>query len=245
MGVIHNRKMEDSLITKIQLFLFSKAFEDDFKINEYFEVNKIDEIKIQFHEFKITNELANLYSSKYYQYSEEEKIEYNENIKEIKEIINILLKEKKNILSKSNLKKLELFKELKKEYKDKFLNKDFDNLLKQNECSYCGITIENIKKLGEKGKINNKRSETRGYTLEIDRKLPNFEYTSENCCMSCYWCNNAKTDEFSPKEFKPIARGINEMWNRRLRSIEDKYSIKFDENSDIWEVDFDTKMEGI
>ncbi|MFY4803243.1 hypothetical protein ACOTWC_04090 [Aliarcobacter butzleri] len=250
MAATCNSKIEDSLITKIQLFLFSKAFEDDFRINEYFEVDKIDDIKIQFQNFQITNDLANLYSSTYFQLKEDSEIIYNNKTKKIMEIVSKLMLNKQYMLSKTNLKKhIDVFEALKevyrKEFNKIFLKKEFDNLLEQNKCSYCGITIEKIEELGEKGKLNNKRSDTRGYSFEIDRKLPNLEYSSENCCMSCYWCNNAKTDEFSPKEFKPIARGINEMWNRRLRSIDDKYSIKFDENSDIWEVNFDTKMERI
>ena len=36
MAVTYNSKMEDSLITKIQLFLFNKAFEQNFQINNYF-----------------------------------------------------------------------------------------------------------------------------------------------------------------------------------------------------------------
>lgn len=246
MAVTYNSKMEDSLITKMQLFLFSKAFEDDFKINEYFEINKIDEIKIQFQNFQITNDLANLYSSTYFQLIEDSEIIYNNKTKKIMEIVSKLMINKQYIPSKTNLKKhRDIFEALKEVYKEEFnkifLEEEFNNLLEQKECSYCGITVEKIKELGEKGKLNNKRSDTRGYTLEIDRKLPNLEYSSKNCCMSCYWCNNAKTDEFSPKEFKPIAKGINEMWNKRLESI-DKETIKFDESSDIWKVDFDTKM---
>jgi hypothetical protein len=26
--------------------------------------------------------------------------------------------------------------------------------------------------------------------------------------MACYWCNNAKTDEFTAEEFKPIGEAI-------------------------------------
>lgn len=249
MAVTYNNKMEDSLITKIQLFLFSKAFEDDFKINDYFEINKIDNIKIQFQNFKVTNDLANLYSSKYFQSKEDSEITYNNKTNRIMEIVSKLMLNKQYMLSKTNLKKhRDIFKALKEVYREEF-NKifpkdEFDNLLKKNECSYCGITIEAIEELGKKGKLNNKRSDTRGYSLEIDRKLPNLEYSSENCCMSCYWCNNAKTDEFSPKEFKPIAKGINEMWNIRLTQINHKNYVSFPENKNgnekIWEIDFNT-----
>lgn len=29
-------------------------------------------------------------------------------------------------------------------------------------------------------------------------------YNPDNCVLACYWCNNAKTDAFTDKEFKPI-----------------------------------------
>ena len=101
-------------------------------------------------------------------------------------------------------------------------------LIEQKKCAYCGVSLEQIFLLGEKGKLYNKRSDTRGYSLEIDRKNPNQEYSKDNCCVSCYWCNNAKTDEFSVKEFKEIARGINNVWNERLKDIKDIKLIDFD-----------------
>jgi hypothetical protein len=36
--------------------------------------------------------------------------------------------------------------------------------------------------------------------------------------MCCYWCNNAKTDEFTPTEFKFIGQMIGNIWNTRLRA---------------------------
>ena len=150
------------------------------------------------------------------------------------------------MLSKSNIKNFkEIFEQLKKEYEKEF-NQQFpkskyDSLLSHNNCSYCGISIEQIEVLGKNGLLNNKRSDTRGYTLEIDRKLPNLEYFSENCCMSCYWCNNAKTDEFSPLEFKLIAKSINQVWNDRLKKIK-LDTVEFNENSDLWKINYDTQL---
>ena len=54
--------------------------------------------------------------------------------------------------------------------------------------------------------------------MEIDRKEPNLEYTKENCVWCCYWCNNAKTDEFKYKEFKKVGAVIETIWNDRLNS---------------------------
>jgi len=57
----------------------------------------------------------------------------------------------------------------------------------------------------------------RGWSLEIDRKNSNLEYSKENCVMSCYWCNNAKTDEFTAEEFAVIGKAIAMVWHDRLR----------------------------
>lgn len=109
------------------------------------------------------------------------------------------------------------------------------------KCCYCGITEKQLGLLGKKELLKTKRIKNRGHSLEIDRKLPNLEYSDQNCCMACYWCNNAKTDEFSPSEFKEIARGINKVWNERLKAIGER-EIEFDEKSTIWQTDFNRSM---
>jgi len=85
----------------------------------------------------------------------------------------------------------------------------------RNECEYCHITVEKIHALID-GQLLNKKKDTRGWSLEIDRKKPNYEYTKENCVWCCYWCNNAKTDEFSYDEFKKIGVVIKSIWDGRL-----------------------------
>jgi hypothetical protein len=85
----------------------------------------------------------------------------------------------------------------------------------KTECEYCHITEDKIKVLIEVQQLN-KKKDTRGWTLEIDRIKPNFEYSKDNCVWCCYWCNNAKTDEFSFEEFKKIGKIIESIWNDRL-----------------------------
>ena len=240
----YNDKLIDSLATRIQLFLFWKSFDKEVIKTEDI-ANYIDEIE----KFEITNDLANLYSNTYYQTKLKEKREILFNGKNAY-VDNIC----KNIPSKTKIKELlrNELKPLKDKYKEKFEKifplKEFEKMTKdETTCSYCGISLDQIKALGENKKLNNKRSDTRGYTLEIDRMLPNLEYSKKNCCMACYWCNNAKTDEFSPEEFKPIARGINEIWNKRLETIwKEGSSFKkecvFNENSEIWKIKFNTEM---
>jgi 5-methylcytosine-specific restriction endonuclease McrA len=99
-----------------------------------------------------------------------------------------------------------------------FPRKDFDQMLEQEQqCEYCHITKEQIDDLIDKEKLYKKHI-TRGWSLEIDRKEPNHEYTKDNCVWCCYWCNNAKTDEFSYNEFEKIGNEIEKIWHDRLKS---------------------------
>ena len=93
----------------------------------------------------------------------------------------------------------------------------FVEMLIKDNCYYCGISISQINELGKKNQLYTKRY--RGYCLEIDQKNAYGNYSDSNCVASCYWCNNAKTDEFTEDEFKNIACGINISWNERLQQI--------------------------
>ena len=101
----------------------------------------------------------------------------------------------------------------KKDFKS-FYNKDSFN----RECEYCGITEEDIDKLIREGNINTKRLTSRGRTMEVDRKDGHGEYSADNIVLSCYWCNNAKTDEFTYEEFKKIAPQIREAFKTRKQT---------------------------
>ena len=242
----YKTKMEDSFKTKVQLFLFDKAFSwdnsDKNRCNDYYIMSNIETIKKDFKGFEVTNEVANLYSSRYYQ------LELNSDESKIKhkgKELNIMVIEQRQYFVQKSKEFSKILEELEKEYEKEFQiifpEEEFNKMLDKTTCSYCGISLAQIEELGKNGKLNNKRSDTRGYTLEIDRKLPNLEYSKENCCMACYWCNNAKTDEFSPKEFKPIAEGIRKAWNERLKQI-GKAEIEYKSDEKFWETDFDTKM---
>ena len=114
---------------------------------------------------------------------------------------------------------------------------------KDRQCEYCLIKESEIKKLINQGKIYTKRLTTRGRTMEVDRKDPKGHYEINNLIMSCYWCNNAKTDEYSPKEFKPIAKGINQSWNIKIKKSGQLYKkVVFPEKSKIWNIDFGTRI---
>ncbi len=82
----------------------------------------------------------------------------------------------------------------------------------ERKCHYCGINEESIAQLIASYKIYTKRITTRGRSLEIERKQPNEAYdNTENLVWCCYWCNNAKSDEFTEEEFKPIGKLIGEI----------------------------------
>ncbi len=102
----------------------------------------------------------------------------------------------------------------------------------EHRCYYCGVKTGDIEFLisSEPSKINTKRIYTRGRTLEVDRKSPEGLYwhlknedEKTNLVLSCYWCNNAKTDEYSEAEFiRKISPGITAIWENRLGKELDK-----------------------
>ena len=86
---------------------------------------------------------------------------------------------------------------------------------KDKSCCYCGISETELKELIDNKKIETKRS--RGRKLELDRKEPNSSYEElDNIVYACYWCNNAKTDTFSHKEFLEIGKVISKIWKQRM-----------------------------
>jgi 5-methylcytosine-specific restriction endonuclease McrA len=91
----------------------------------------------------------------------------------------------------------------------KFYKKD----TAERRCEYCGISEQEINQLMSESAIKTKRD--RGEKMEIDRKNPANEYVTGNIALCCYWCNNAKTDEFTDTEFQPIADQIRHVWVSR------------------------------
>jgi len=86
--------------------------------------------------------------------------------------------------------------------------------LKAEKCSYCGCELNTLQKFYGITKKQNKRP-TRGNSLEVDRKKDK-PYSADNCCLACYWCNNAKTDVFTHEEFKPIGKAIGNVIRERI-----------------------------
>lgn len=134
----------------------------------------------------------------------------------IKEIDTDIIEWKK--INKGSL----LMNQLRKQYIE-----DFENVLpvgnfiavykvnvEDRKCYYCGIAELQIRKLWKEGELYTKRY--RGYKMEIDRE--NFhEY--DDIVLSCYYCNNAKSDVFSREEFIPVGKEIWKVWSNRLSKI--------------------------
>jgi len=207
------RKAKDNYNAKLPIYLFTYYIkEKEPSFNDF--VN-----------FIIDEKIAKKYACEYFQL-ELDKLINGKKINDIANYINYKMKENEFVYDGQKYIK----------HFEKILSRaDFNELISIKKCSYCGISKEQISFLGGEKMLYNKRSDTRGYSLEIDRKNPNKEYTRDNCCMSCYWCNNAKTDEFSVKEFKEIARGLNMIWNTRFKNINSCERIYFPENSVIWD----------
>jgi hypothetical protein len=83
-------------------------------------------------------------------------------------------------------------------------------------CEYCELTESDFRQLIGRGLVRTKRLRTRGSTFEFDCRDPEQGYTKNNVALCCYWCNNAKTDEYSTEEFKPVALSLAAVWRQRL-----------------------------
>jgi len=96
----------------------------------------------------------------------------------------------------------------------------YDVLISDSKCTYCGINEKEIEELILRAGVTTKRLVTRGRHLEIERVMPNEEYDHlDNLALCCYWCNNAKSDEFTADEFLPIGKLIGEIWQKRLARV--------------------------
>lgn len=156
-------------------------------------------------------------------------LEIDEEIKEKKEIIDKVYKKysNKKTSSKEGVFKFNSFSEFLTWYKEQPIS-----------CCYCGVEEKYLEEYFSKNTFQYYRNEDdkarqRGQSLELERVVtaPKDKnvYSEENCTLSCYICNNAKSDFISAKDFRPIAKGINEFWKKILNT-----DITFKENSDIW-----------
>ena len=194
----YNSKAKASFKTKLEIYLFAKA------INKTFETISLDD----FESFEIDDKLLNIYLTEYWQELKDYKIN-DIPIKEIEKNISDYKKDKETIIGtiKNHY--------VTSTFKVRFPKEDFYALLNMKTCNYCGITLDQINELVNKRRLYKKNY--RGYSLEIDRLNSNLEYSKKNCTMACYWCNNAKTDEFSPPESIFIGKAIKKIFESRSK----------------------------
>lgn len=193
-----------TVFDQYMFYKFSRGLQEEISAND-FKAFSVEQ--------SLIDEYVNEYWQKEYKFKKKGKYKWKITIKEIETNIYNWEKEKNN-------------EKITKECESNYINNRFTQiypyekfceLLQVKMCYYCDITEEQILKLISKHNIFKKKT-TRGWTLEIDRKKPNLEYTEENCVRCCYWCNSAKTDEFDDIEFIPVGEAIKKIWNDRLKS---------------------------
>ena len=194
----YTEKANDSFRTKIRLYLFNKS------LNKDWQSFGLDD----FRQFKIETALVDEYATIFWQYEPEFEIRQgltNDSIQ--KEIA------RKEMALKAEIETFRL-DYISNVFPVIFPPEQFDLLIKAESCVYCKITIPMITELANRQQLFKKNY--RGWSLEVDRKNSNYEYSPDNCVMACYWCNNAKTDEFTHEEFMKVGEKIREIWQDRL-----------------------------
>lgn len=211
----------------------NRSFNQSFLMYYYYILkNNIDinSINLEKYKYFIENEFENKFfyqdlKRKLYQYSSSK-----EKVKEFDERYTI--EEINNIYKKWEADNPHLLKEIEKNYKPLFYKnlsleefKDFyhEDDYTDRKCDYCSLSEIEISQLIRDDKIFSKRLFQRGRSMEVDRKDSLQEYSINNIVLCCYWCNNAKTDEFSYDEFKFIGKSFKEIWRCRLENNFDYY----------------------
>ena len=92
---------------------------------------------------------------------------------------------------------------------------DFKEFLKwynghEKKCYYCGLTEQESQRIVMTGILKSSRfpqngklgrGQSRGVWLEVDRMKPKEDYSPKNCVLSCYFCNNDKSDIFHGDDY--------------------------------------------
>ena len=197
----YRSKAKDSYNTRMRFLKFHCVVNDIAPT-----INSFLEFDLSKHE-----DLVTIYTCQYYQWDSSDKLEGVKSELSINEIY----KKIKHLNFTKDIES-EWFEKYFKIFKTQYSEDNFKKDTNAQECYYCKITLDEINTLASEQKLFKKNE--RGFTMEIDRKKPNLEYTNENCVPACYWCNNAKTDEFDDLEFMPIAEQIKAIFNKRLNS---------------------------
>lgn len=113
------------------------------------------------------------------------------------------LEEQKNRLKSKFQSKFNGF-----ETKERFTNWYLNELqISENKCHYCQTSILDIRRLLNAGITKGRKVKGeafRGANFEVDRKDPDGAYNANNCVLSCYYCNNDKSNTFNYEIYKNI-----------------------------------------
>jgi hypothetical protein len=129
-----------------------------------------------------------------------------------------------------------LFYSFKQRGERQFSKKEFLKWYSENidlGCYYCGLEIETQIIIIESGKLSSNRFftykyknksglekyGTRGKSFEVDRKNPKGPYSSSNCVLCCYFCNNDKSDVFISEQYLKFIGGNKENKKNNPRYI--------------------------
>lgn len=105
--------------------------------------------------------------------------------------------------------------------RDRFIDWYFRELnLQENKCHYCKTSILDIRQLINTEIIKGravKGSGLRGPNFEVDRRNPFGVYEEANCVLSCYYCNNDKSNTFDYETYLNIIGPLKgQAWNLLL-----------------------------
>ena len=93
----------------------------------------------------------------------------------------------------------------------------------ENKCHYCDTSILEIRQLLNANVINGRRVRgdgVRGSNLEVDRRDAFGDYNEGNCVLSCYYCNNDKSNTFDYEVYKQIIGPVKKSaWIELLRRL--------------------------
>ncbi len=222
---MENHKIADSRYKNIRHRSFNQSF-DIYYFSLLEQSNELNTISLENYISFVENtsqieksRLSEIYR-KLFQYSKQ-----NDQIHELDNKFTVIQLKKDYDEWEAN--NLPLIKEMEKHYEeyfktilplDKFNEKYGHDEDYEKTCEYCKTKRSEFAKMIESGQIITKRLYSRGRTLEIDRINPNDDYNMNNIVLCCYWCNNAKTDEFSYEDFIEIGKEIRKIWEKRLKS---------------------------
>lgn len=195
----YRSKAVDSFKTKLKIYIYSLVR------NEQESLFSIEHFKV----FVVRDEIVTEYTTIFWQ-QELTHVINNRTINDIYHAMKGIEATQKALITSMQKDYIENFTLI-------FPRAAFDSVTAAQTCHYCSISSEQIKQLASKGQLFKKNE--RGWKLELDRFNSNYEYHPDNCAMACYWCNNAKTDEFTEAEFKEIGKSIAKIWQKRLEKV--------------------------